>query len=176
VRLNVKATDFKEREILVQARVSEGLLTLAPADFAVAWVGSQAVNLAGLGRHSVDDLRELTAGKRAGVGFSLSNDAFSLGGATTEDDLLLQLELLRAALADPGWRDDGIRLLRDRLPLMFEQLAHVPSGPLYREFLPALFHGDPRFCNLPARASIEAVDMAAVRAWLAPSSRRARSR
>jgi zinc protease len=168
VRLNVKATDFKEREILVQARVAEGLLTLPPADFAVAWVGSQAVNQAGLGRHSVDELRELTAGKRAGVSFSLGTESFFFSGATTEEDLLLELELLRAALADPGWRDDGVRLLRDRLPLLFEQLDHVPSGPLYRDFLPALFHGDPRFAELPARAAIEAVDMAAVRAWLAP--------
>jgi zinc protease len=168
VRLNVKATDFKEREILVQARLAEGLLTVAPADFAVAWAGPQAFNFAGLGKHSVDELRELLAGKRAGVSFGLSNDAFHLSGATTAEDLLLELELLRAALADPGWRDDGIRLLRDRVPPFFEQLSHVPDGPLYLEFLPALFHGDPRFSGLPSRAAIEAVNMAAVRAWLAP--------
>jgi zinc protease len=168
VRVNLKATDFKEREILLQARVAEGLLTLPPEDFAVAWVGSQAVNLAGLGAHSVDEVRKLTAGKRVGLGFGIATEHLQIAGATTAEDLLLELELLTAQLADPGWRDDGIRLLRDRLPLMFEQLEHVPSGPLYLEFLPKLFHGDPRFSELPARAAIEAVDMEAIRAWLAP--------
>ncbi|MEM7305834.1 MAG: insulinase family protein [Planctomycetota bacterium] len=168
VRLNVKATDFKERQILLQARVAEGLLTLAPERFAVAWVGSQVMNLAGLGAHSVDELRELTAGRRVGQSFGLANEFFQIGGATTAEDLLLQLELMRAQLADPGWRNDGVRLLRDRVPLMFEQMAHLPGGPLYTEFLPALFHGDLRFIELPAREAIEAVGMDAVRDWLAP--------
>ncbi len=169
VRLNVKQTDFKERQILVSARVAEGALTLEPEDYAVGWVGSQAaVGLAGLAAHSVDELRRLTAGKRVGVGFDMQSDAFSLDGATTEEDLLLQLELLCAQLEHPGWRDDGVRMLRDRLPLIFERFAHVSDGPLVLEFYPALYGGDPRLVEFPARAAVEAVEIGDVEAWLTP--------
>ncbi|MAB78878.1 MAG: hypothetical protein CMJ89_05925 [Planctomycetes bacterium] len=168
VRLNLKATDFKERQIIVSARLAEGLLTLEPKDYAIGWVGSQVFDLGGLGAHTVDELRRLSAGKRIGVGFSLAEDAFSLGGQTTSEDLRMQLELLCAYLSDPGWRDDGLRMLGDRLPLIYERLAHVAAGPLVLEFLPELFQGDRRFAQLPERSAIEAVAMGDVSEWLAP--------
>jgi len=168
VRLNVKATDFQERQILVSARVAEGLLTIAPEDYAIGWVGVQIFGLAGLGAHTADDLRRLTAGKRVGVRFGWSDDAFTLSGASTAEDLLFQLEILSAVLSDPGWRDDGIRMVAERVPLIFQQLAFVSTGPLVLEFLPALFHDDARFVELPAREAITAVTMEQIQAWLAP--------
>ena len=167
-RLNVKKTDFKEREVLVGARVAEGILTLERDDYATGWVGEQVFNLGGLGVHTEDELRRLTAGKVASVGFGMAEDAFSLGGNTTPDDLLLQLELTSAYLSDPGWRPDGMRLIEQQIPLVFERMKHVLQGPLLLEFLPALFSGDVRFANLPNRSSIEAVDMEAIQSWLAP--------
>jgi zinc protease len=169
VRLNVKATDFKKREIQLAARVAEGLLTLAPEEYAVGWVATQGVvNLAGLEAHSVDELRRLTAGKQVGIGFNWAQDSFTFGGSTTEEDLLFELELLCANLEHPGWRDDGVRMLRDRLPLMFERFEHVPDGPMVLEFLPELYHGDERLVQLPARKAIEAVTIADVQKWLTP--------
>ncbi len=169
VRLNVKRTDFRERQILVTSRLAEGLLTLDKDDFAVGWAANTAFNLGGLGEHTEDELRRLTAGKQVGVTFGMSEDAFTLGGATTSEDLLMQFELMCAYINDPGWRDDGLREIKERLPLIFDQLAHQPDGPLLLEFLPALFSGDMRFAQLPRMEDVEPVQMDAIREWLTPS-------
>ena len=54
------------------------------------------------------------------------------------------------------------------MPLMFERLEHVATGPLVQEFLPEVFHGDLRFAQVPKRKAIEAVSMDDIRTWLGP--------
>jgi len=168
VRLNVKQTDFKERQVLAQARVAEGLLTLEIGDYALGWLGSRAFNQGGLVEHTADDLRRLVAGRVIGVGLGMVEDTFLLGGSTTADDLLFQCELMCAFLTEPGWRDDGLRLIAKQIPLIFERLQHVTDGPLVLEFLPELFSGDTRFAQIPPQAELGTVAMDAIRAWLAP--------
>lgn len=167
VVLNVKRTDFKERQILFGVHLAEGKLTLPPERSAVNFVASQVFGAAGLAAHSDDDLRRLTAGKVVALNFSVAEDSFLFGGATTREDLLFQLELLCAQLEAPGWRADGLVPFRRGLPLFFEGLAHQHQGPVIRHFMPDLFGNDPRQV-LPQQAEAEAVDMDAVRAWLAP--------
>ena len=169
VQLNVKKTDFKERQILLHSRVAEGVLTLEPEDYALGWVAEQAaVDLAGLEAHTADELRRLTAGKQVGLGFGWGEAALTFGGSTTAEDLLLELEILCAHLQHPGWRDDGLRMLKDQIPLVFERFEHTSNGPLVLEFLPELYHGDARLVELPGREAIEAVSMEAIQAWLEP--------
>ncbi len=167
VALNVKRTDFKERQILVSARLGEGQLTLAPERAELEFVGEQVFNGAGLVAHSEDDLRRLTAGKVVGVSFGVNEDAFELGGSTTREDLQLELDLLCAYLQAPGWRLDGLIQFRRQLPLLFEGLAHQHQGPLVTDFLPAIFSGDPRY-GLPSQEEAAAVEIDHVRDWLAP--------
>ena len=167
VVLHVKRTDFKEQQILLAVRLGEGELTLDPARSVVNFVGQQVFNGAGLAAHSEDDLRRLTAGKLVGVSFGVGEDAFQLGGGTTREDLLFQLELLCAYLEAPGWRADGLVQFRRGLPLYFEGLAHQHQGPVALHFFPALFEHDPRN-SLPTQEAAAAVEMEDVRAWLAP--------
>jgi zinc protease len=167
VTLNLKKTDFKEKQILISARLGEGQLTLAPEQHVLEFAAPQVFNGAGLVAHSEDDLRKLTAGKVASVSFGVSEDAFVLGGNTTREDLLLELELLCAYLQAPGWRPDGQVQFRRQLPLFFEGLAHQHQGPLLTQFLPALYEGDPRI-GLPAQEAAMAVEIDALRDWLAP--------
>jgi len=167
VVLHVKRTDFKERQILLSARLGEGELTLAPERNVVNFVAGQVFGAAGLAAHSEDDLRRLTAGKVVGVSFSVGEDGFQFGGATTREDLLFQLELLCAQLEAPGWRPDGLVPFRRELPLMYEGLAHQHQGPMVQHFLPALFSGDPRQ-SFPLQEAAGGVGMDDIRAWLAP--------
>jgi zinc protease len=166
VRLNIKATDYKEKQILLRLRVGEGQLTLEPDRAAVAWVADQIFTAGGLGAHSSDDLRRLMAGRQVGIGFSVGEDAFVLNGGTTAEDLLLEFELACAWLTDPGWRPDGLVQLRRQLPQLFESLLHIHQGPQLTVFDRALHGGDPRF-GLPDREAIEDVEMDDLRTWLA---------
>ena len=167
VRLTVKQTPFRERQVLVRARAGQGLLSLEPAQAALGFIGGQVFVPSGLEAHSADELRRLTAGKQVGVGFGVAEDAFVLEQSTTADDLLLQCELTCAYLLHPGWREEGLREVREQIGPNFEALGHDVSGPVQLQFLRALHGGDPRF-GLPPREQLEAVTLEQVQAWLGP--------
>jgi zinc protease len=167
VKLNIKSTDFRERQVMVSARLAGGLVSLPPERGTVAFMTGDVFAQGGLGKHSQDDVRRLLAGREAGVAFEVSEDACVLGGSTTPDDLLLQLELMCAYIQDPGWRAEALDQARRNLEPLYEQLAHVPEGPVQLSFLKRLHGDDPRF-SLPPQAALMAVTMDEMRAWLMP--------
>jgi len=173
VRLNVKKTDYRERQVLVNVRVGQGILSLDPAQAQLETVADAMFTAGGLEAHSADDLRRLTAGRQVGVSFGVGQDAFMLGsgggggGGTTADDLLLQLELTQAFLMHPGFREEGLREFKQNLEPMFEQLAHQPAGPIQTRFQGQLHGGDPRF-GFPTLDQLQAVTAEDLRAWLVP--------
>ncbi len=167
VAVNVKRTDFKQRQVLVAARVGQGQLSQEPAEAPRAFLADQIFDQSGLAAHSVDDLRRLTAGRQATVAFTVGPDAFELRGATTPEDLPLQLELLAAHLAHPGWREEGLRQARQQFGPLYESLDRQLTGPIQTRFLRALHGGDPRF-GLPTREQLEALEMSDLREWLGP--------
>lgn len=168
VALNVKKTDFQEKQILVNVSFGEGELTADPAQLAaLSFVGPAVMNGGGLAAHSNDDLRRLLAGKQVGVGFGVGSDRFSLGGATTAEDLKLELELAAAHLTAPGWREESLTQLRRQVPMLFAGLQFQHSGPVQKEFLPALHGGDPRF-GLPEQETLLSLGPDDVKAWLEP--------
>lgn len=167
VRMRVKKTDFKERQILVKARIGSGSLTLAPEEAEKGFVASRVFAASGLGAHSADEIRRWGAGKEIGVAFGVDEDAFELNGGTTKDDLLQEMELMCAYLRDPGWREDGFEQHRKQVPIIYEGLKHQHAGPLVTQFLPALYKNDPRR-GLPPREEVEGVTVDVLKAWLAP--------
>ncbi len=144
VRLNLKRTDFSERQILLAARVGEGLLAFEPEQVLTLSVGAAGLAQAGLAAHSADELRRMFAGRQVGWGIGVEADHFAFTGATTAEDLLLQLELLCAHLQHPGWREEGLQLLQKQIPLIRQSLLSNPIGPLLTEFLPQYLRHDYR--------------------------------
>ncbi len=168
VKLNLKATDFKERQIMLRARIGSGKLGLEPAQLVACELADSAFSGGGLEAHSADDLRRLLAGKQVGVSLSIKDDALEFSGGATAEDLLLELELLCAYIEHPGYRPDALTVIRAQLPMVYERYAHTPDGPIAFEFMPAFLKGNPRASvfGMAAAASLEellAVDMASVR-------------
>ena len=168
VRLLVKKTDFKEREIAVRMLVGEGSLSLDPKESPLRLFVQQTFTAGGVGRHSADDLRRLTAGKQVGVSFQIIEDAFAFSGATTREDLLMQCELTCAYLVDPGLREEGATPFRRALPQIYEGQKHQHGGVLATEFLPKLYGNDPRVAFPPLEVE-QAITMEQVGAWLRPA-------
>jgi len=168
VRLHVKKTDFKQKQILAYALVGEGELALDPEDRILGIAAPPVVTGGGLGAHDADQLRRLTAGRTVGVGFDVGEQAFSLGGPTTSEDLLLQCEIMRAYLVDAGWREEGLRQLKQQIPVWFESFEHQPQGPLTLEFLPEFYSNDAR-ARFPSRERFESLKTSEVRDWLRAS-------
>jgi len=144
VLLNLKRTDFSERQILLNARVGEGFLAYDRDQVLTLAVGAAGLAQAGLEAHSADDLRRMFAGRQVGWGVGIEADHFEFAGATTAEDLLLQLELFCAHLQHPGWREEGLQLFQKQIPLIRQALRSNPIGPLLTEFLPEYLSGDYR--------------------------------
>jgi zinc protease len=167
VKLRMKKTDFKEKQLLVSVLVGEGELTAEPKQQALSTAVGETFELGGLGAHSADDLRRLNAGRVIGVGFGIGPQSFNFSGGTTKEDLVRELELVRAYMTDPGWREDGLRQFQKSIPLFFDSLDHRHGGPITRQFVPEYHSGDERF-RFPERSEFEAVTIPAMKDWLAP--------
>ena len=76
VRLNLKKTDFEANTIHVNIRVGTGRLTEPATEPGLAFLADLAFITGGLGKHSIDDLQRLFAGKTVGLNFNVRDDAF----------------------------------------------------------------------------------------------------
>lgn len=167
VRLNLKKTDFEAGRIVVSARFGTGVLT-EPADRrGLQKLAASTFSAGGLGKHSFDDVRRLLAGKNVGWRFGGSGDAFRFSGATTRDDLLLELQLLAAQLTDPGYRPEALRVAHKEFEQLYQSFKHTAAGPMEMEIANLLADGDPRF-GLPAQEVLMARNLEEVKAWLTP--------
>jgi zinc protease len=167
VRLNLKSTDFEAGRIRISVRVGGGTLTLPADQRGLALLANVAFTTGGLGKHSVDDLQRLLAGKTVGLGFGAQEDAFTFGGATNREDLLLQLQLFCAYLTDPGYRPESLRQVHKAADQLYLRLAHTADGPLRLEIAPLLANGDPRF-GLPPKDVLLGRSLDELKSWLTP--------
>ena len=167
VRLNLKATDFEAGRIRVNIRVGGGTLTMPKDKPGLSLLANVAFTAGGLGKHSVDDLQRLLAGKTVGLSFGAQGDAFAFGAATNRADLLLQLQLFCAFLTDPGYRPESIRQMHKSAEQLYLRLAHTSDGPLQLEVAGLLGGGDPRF-GLPPKEVMLSRSLDELKAWLTP--------
>jgi zinc protease len=167
VRVRIKRTAFESGEILVEARVGDGKLRLAPDQAVLATAASDVFDHCGLGAHRTDELERLTTGREVGVSLSVGEDHVALTGATRPEDLLFQCELTTAWLRDPGWREEGIAHLRKVARERFDEIEQTPREKQLLDFWPAVYGGDKRFLSA-TRQELYEVSMPEFREWLAP--------
>lgn len=171
--LNLKRTDFSERQILTLARVGEGMLGFDDEELVTISAGAAGLGQAGLEAHSADDLRRIFAGRQAGWTAGVEEDHCSFSGGTTSEDLLAHLELLCATLTHPGWREDGLTLFQKQVPMIRQALRTNPIGPMVTEFMPVYLDHQQRlvlfgqFGPLPPLERMESVRMSELGALLA---------
>jgi len=168
VRLNFKQTDFEKGPIYVSLRVGEGELT-APAEQypGIGDLAGATFDTGGLGAHSADELRRILAGHTVSAGFAVDADAFTLAGATTREDLSLQLQLMTAKLTDPGWRPEALRQARKEIDQLYLSFKYTTNGPLATEVANLLASGDPRF-GLPEAEVMRSRTLDEAREWIDP--------
>lgn len=167
VRLNLKKTDFEANRIRMSIRLGSGQLTEPKDKPGLAFYTGQTYTLGGLGKHSADDLRRILAGKNVGAGFGAGGDAFSLGGATTPQDLLLQMQLVTARIVDPGFRPEAARQVRKAIDEMYLSFEHTAGGPFSLQVPKLLSSGDHRF-GLPPKEKLLERNLDEVKAWVTP--------
>ena len=166
VRLNVRRTEYEENSARVLVNVGAGRLG-APLDRpGLVAFAQHTFELGGLEAHSRDELQGLLAGHTVGLDISLGDDALTLAGRTTADDLLLQLQLLAAYVTAPGYRSEGERLFREQVDAIYNQLENTAEGVFQEQVGQFLRGNDPRFGFGP-REIISELTMDDVRGLLA---------
>ena len=167
VRLTVKPTKFRDDQILVQVRVGGGDLDLPTDRVTTSWAAGTTIPEAGLDQLSVDDIDQVMRSKIVGREFGISDDAFVFSGATRPDDLDIQMQLLAASVAHPGWRPEAFLRQRNAAPQILDQMAATPEGVLNRDLESLLHSGDPRW-TIPSRQAIAAETPDDLKALIAP--------
>ncbi len=166
IRVNLKPTDFEKGKIRLSARIGNGKLT-QPIDKPMFDAFSQAVfEGGGLGKHSIDDLKRILAGKTVSSSLGIGEDAFTLSGATTAEDFLLQCQIMCASLNDPGMREEALWQFRKAVPMLMQQLKHTAAGPA-AQMRGWMYGGDSRF--MPAtEEQLKGYTIEDAKAWLGP--------
>jgi zinc protease len=168
VRLTVKPTDFAKGQILVSARIGNGMIDLPPARAKDVWAfRSGAFTTGGLGRIDYEDMQQALAAKVYGAGFGIGDDALTLSGRTRPEDLATELQVLAAYASDPGYRPTGWDRTRARAATIHDQLATTPGGVVGRDLGALLHSGDARW-RTPSREEMEKSDIQTGKAVLAP--------
>jgi zinc protease len=167
VRLNLKKTDFEANRIRISVRIGSGALTEPHDQPGLAAYTNQTFVEGGLGKHSVDDLRQILAGRTVGAGFSAGTEAFIIGGGTNREDLPLEMQLMAARITDPGYRPEAARQARKAFDELYLSFAHTASGPFTLDVARLVASGDPRF-GLPAREEMLKRTLDEERAWVTP--------
>ncbi|MEP1423053.1 MAG: insulinase family protein, partial [Erythrobacter sp.] len=144
VRLTLKTTDIREDRIAYRLLLDGGSLMNTRDDpLRTYLIGS--LSAGGLGAHSRDELQTILAGRSVGYSASNTAEAFSFTGATTPRDLSLQMQLLTAALTDPGYRPEGIEQFKRGIDNYFQTLNSTPFRSLGNASGAILSDDDPRF-------------------------------
>ena len=171
VRVNLKPTDFEKNNIRLRARIGSGQLTMPEDKPGLDQFASVIFDAGGLGKHSADELQRLLAGRNVGTGFGVEEESFVLGGRTTPKDLELQLQLMCAALTDPGYREEAVRQYKKMIPNIYNQMAHSMQGSMVT-LNEELHGGDYRFVMPPLEKALSYTSDD-VKTWLTPALEKA---
>ncbi len=167
VRLNLKKTDFDAGKVLFMVRLGDGVLDLPKAAPGLNVMLSSVSALGGLKKNSLEELKELGAGKVLTFGTGVTDDAFVASGATTPKDFALQMKVSAAYLLDPGFRPEAESKWQDSVPVIEKQIDSQPQGVASYRLPILLANGDKRF-GVPSGDVLSKRSLAEARAALAP--------
>ncbi len=144
VMLNLKPTALEKDRVRVAVSIDGGDM-LDTRDNPLATEMMPYFDEGGLGKHSVDELQSILAGRKVAFGFGTGDRSFDANVATTPRDLEVQLQLLVASVIDPGYRKEGETQYRHQMNNYFNRLRATPNSSLRADLGGILSDNDPRF-------------------------------
>ncbi|MDB6076842.1 MAG: peptidase domain protein [Akkermansiaceae bacterium] len=166
VHVNLKKTDFEKNKIRLLNRIGDGKLSQPAQSPGLDMFSTAIFEGGGFGKHSVDDLQGILAGKNVGTKCQIEEDAFLQSGATTPDNLELQLQFMCAEISDPGYREEALTEFRNQLPALFQELNHSQEGA--QAHAESWLHGDDARYAVPDQAKLMTYTIDDAKKWLTP--------
>jgi zinc protease len=167
VRLNIKKTGFEAGKVRFVVRLGDGILDLPKDQPGLAPMLTMTSAAGGLKKHSLEDLKDLLAGKVITVGSSVQDNAFVASGVTTPNDLALQMKVSAAYLLDPGFRPEAASKWTQIVPVIEKQVDAQPEAIAGVRLPILLASGDERF-GMPDIAVLSKRNFEEAKAALAP--------
>ena len=167
VRLNIKKTDFEAGRVQFAVRMAGGQLALPQDKPGLAAMLTILSTVSATSKQSLEDLKQVLAGKVVSVGTQVGGDAFVAGGATTPADLALQMKLSAAYLTDPGFRPEAAGQWVNAVPVIDKQLDAQPQS-VFQTRLPAILAGNDWRFGVPKAATLSQRNFDEARVALAP--------
>ena len=165
IRLNLKHTDFETGKLRYAVRVGSGLLAIPKARAAEGIFTGALSASEGTGKHSLDQLKQLLAGRQINYGLTVGEDAFQVRGSSTMADFATQMQVSAAYISDPGYRPEALAKWQALVPAFTAQLDATPMGVAQAAVPTLVANGDPRF-GVPGPGALAAVSLVPLRADL----------
>jgi zinc protease len=167
VKLNIKKSDFEAGKVRFLVRLGDGILDLPRSEPGLGSMLALTSSAGGLKKHSLEELKDLLAGRVITVGASVTDNAFVATGATNAHDLALQMKVSAAYLLDPGFRPEAANQWANAVPIIEKQLDAQPES-VSKLRLPALLAGGDQRFGVPEAAVLSKRNFDEARAALAP--------
>lgn len=145
VLLNLKRTDFENGKVRYRVRVGGGELALPADQPGLAFMINNISSVGGLEAHSLEELKEITAGQSLNYGLIAANDAFLAQGDVSPQDLAMQMKLSAAYVTAPGFRPEAGAQWSNLVPLIDAQLQAIPQNVAFTKGTIVIADDDPRF-------------------------------
>jgi zinc protease len=144
LKVYLKQTDFKEKEILFKA-ISPGGASLVPdGDLISAALAGTAITQSGLGLLSATELDQFLSGKNVSLSPTVGDYWESLNGFSTPEDLEYLMQLMYLYFTEPQYRPSGWEAYGDRLSDYLKNQENDPMEQYSRVLNETVFMGHPR--------------------------------
>ncbi len=168
VRLNLKKTDFKANQVIVNLAFGRGK-SCEPLNMpGLALLTANVMNKSGLGVLKREEIERALSGKNTSVTFRVGEDRFLLKGETVTREVPLLFELLYAHFVDPGFRKEAyersLKLYRQK----YMALSSSIDGAMELSGVRFLAGGDNRF-GLTDFKNFSKLTIDNVRSWITQS-------
>jgi zinc protease len=167
VRLNLKKTDFKANQVLVNLAFGRGKSSQPLNKPGLALLTENVMNDSGLGMLTKEELERAMAGKNTSATFSIGEDGFLFKGKTVSNEVPLLFQLLYAHIVDPGFRTDAYELSLKRYRQNYMALSRSIDGAMELSGSRFLAGGDQRF-GLPDDEAFKKLSLDDIKSWISP--------
>jgi len=163
LRINVKKTDFKEQEVLLEVNFGNGQLSEPVPGLGI--LATAVLRESGLGQMTREQLNAALAGRNGRVSFSVGPESFVFSGKGLSSELELMLQLVYTNLLDPAFRDEAYKRSMERFAQMYTAMQSSVEG-MYQLQGDRFFASENARYGYPDESAFMQLRLDQVRLWL----------
>jgi zinc protease len=143
--LNLKKTNFQDNTVQILLRFGRGFTDIPKNLAGIDSLGPFAFISGGLGKHDIEEIGRLNAGKTVSPSFDVGGDTYVMSNAVIPRDILPQLQLWAAYMTDPAFRAEAYGQYKRVIESIYANASTTPGQVLQNNIGKYIYKSDPRF-------------------------------